>query len=226
MEELNKEYERTLNSKQLARLPFAGESRKAQRGKRIFGSPAPSTNKFDSQSEEKLWYKMDDQQNDAAYNMDFMRSKKQTTSMVAAGVSSGMPNMQLNNSSVGRSYKYQPPFGYGGNLSTEISHEKIKRGNDSQTIQDSYNDFMMQLSHPVSKSRVGKRAPYFGNPQGKQIEIRIKNDPNLNIRSVGRMPADKGYLNQKSRELGTSKPYVKPQNEALYNQEVHPYQER
>lgn len=174
---------------------------------------------------EKNWYKMSDEQNEAAYFMDFMKSKKHTLSMVPAGVSSGLPNLQLQKMKEKQGYKYEPPYGYGGNLDSKGKALKLHSGIGPDSLKEYYADFVKQLSHPVSEKRVSKRAPYNGRPPSKIIDEDFKPDPNLNLKPIyAKKASPLGYIREKSRELGTDKSYLKtiPYKKDLNNK--NPYE--
>lgn len=103
---------------------------------------------------------------------------------VAAGVSSGLPNIQIQRAKLKKNYKYEPPYGYGGNLSTNISPHRLDRRLGGSMLQDQYYNFMDQISLPVSNSRSHSRAPYNGHAPSKSIDRQFKPDPNLNIKPI------------------------------------------
>ena len=115
---INKEYEKSFNANKIAALPYAGSGLKELRGRRHYGALQQTPTPKDDQ---KLWFKMSDELNQASYEIDLIRNKKNTPILTAAGVSS---KLQRSNN---KNYKYVPPYGYGGNLSTDNPVEKLDK---------------------------------------------------------------------------------------------------
>lgn len=128
--------------------------------------------------------------------------------MVSAGVSSGLPNLHLKQKS---KYKIEPPFGYGGNLSYQPSVESLRSGVDKDNRQEQHRDFITQLSHPASDTRISKIAPRNGRVPRVDPAQDFKPDPNLDIKPLDSMlKYQEGnikitYKNPNSRDLTSSK---------------------
>lgn len=135
--------------------------------------------KKDNHIENQL-FEMSGEQNSAADYIEFNRAKKPMMSSYAAGV----PNLGLHVKQKVKKYKYEPPYAYGGNLSTNISHEKINKKPSPGTMQNQYYTFMDQISrNPSSKS--SQRPPYNNRSPVKALpNERIVLDPNLNIKPI------------------------------------------
>jgi uncharacterized protein YqfB (UPF0267 family) len=148
---------------QITKLPYAGVSKR------------------DGHVENSL-FRMSDEQNQAADQIEFMRSKRQKYSGVAAGV----PNLGLHVRKKNQKYKYEPPYGYGGNLSTNVSFERINRNPQPGAMQDQYYNFMDQISLPMRNpsSKSQQRPGYNGRPPIRTFEEKFTPDPNLSIKPI------------------------------------------
>ena len=69
---INKEYEKSFGANKLAALPFAGSSNQGMRGRKHYND---SKNIPIQKDDQKLWYKMSDELNQASYEIDLIRSK-------------------------------------------------------------------------------------------------------------------------------------------------------
>ena len=158
-----KEYEKQLTQVKMDQLPFAGVS------------------KHDDHNEKDL-FRMSNEQNAAADKIDFMRSKRHKMVTIPAGV----VNMGLKNKMKKFKYKYQPPYGYGGNLSTKTHFKIYEKRVNPQAMQDQYYNFMSQISKPIvtPNSRAEQRNSYMGKIGNKIIDDKIIVDPNLNIKPI------------------------------------------
>jgi len=135
-----KEYERVFDSEKITKLPYAGISKK------------------DGHNENSL-FQMSQEQNSAADYIDFMRAKKHKVTNVYAGIT----NLGLMKKSK-RKYTFQPPYGYGGNLSPSVTFGRVNRNVASSQSHHQYSNFMDQVNKPLhhSNSRQGQRSSYLG----------------------------------------------------------------
>lgn len=153
--------------------------------------------KKDNHIENQL-FEMSGEQNSAADYIDFKRTKKPMMSSYAAGV----PNLGLHIKQKVKKYKYEPPYGYGGNLSTNVGHEKINKQPSPGTMQNQYYTFMDQISRNTS-SKSSHRPSYINKSPVKALpNERIVLDPNLNIKPIENF-IDHSYTHQPGKGKST-----------------------
>ena len=159
MVDSKKEYEKTLDSNKISKLPFAGVS------------------KNDNHNENEL-FRMSNKQNTAADQIDFMRSKRHRIVVTPAGV----VNMGLKNNIKRSKYKYEPPYGYGGNFKTSIQNNIYGKINPPMR-KSQYKRLMSAISMPgMNPSLKNKlRNSYLGKVGNSILNDKIVVDPNLNI---------------------------------------------
>lgn len=101
---------------------------------------------------------------------------------MAAGVASGLPNVHLQRAQQKRNYKYAPPYGYGGNLSSNTSIEKLDRKCSPRSMQHQYYNYMDQMFNQGDNSKVTGLNSY--SNLSKQLNAKLRPDPNLNIKPI------------------------------------------
>jgi hypothetical protein len=103
----------------------------------------------------------------------------------------GVPNLSLHVKNK-RKYKYEPPYGYGGNLGTNVNYERIDRRPTPSTMQNQYYTYMDQINkNPRSKSSQ-RPVENIRQPVKPLHNESYVNDPNLSIRPI-EMILDKSY---------------------------------
>jgi hypothetical protein len=142
--------------------------------------------KKDNHIENQL-FEMSGDQNSAADYLEFSRAKRPVMSSYFAGV----PNLSLHVKNK-RKYKYEPPYGYGGNLGTNVNYERIDRRPTPSTMQNQYYTYMDQINkNPRSKSSQ-RPVENIKQPVKPLHNESYVNDPNLSIRPI-EMILDKSY---------------------------------